>query len=136
MRMESPMRRWPFAIVALLLSVLAGCHRPLNSGDPDTDRINAQSLAEGRAMIGKEYIIVAPLLVCPEQDAVNNRAHEPQCRFRSAGRFRVEDAALNNRDNTILRIGGADVSGFILYRAYLPRGYQDVQDYFGTRKRE
>ena len=122
--------------VFVALAILAGCARP----DPAWDAIHAQSLQEARAVVGREYILVAPLLVCREPAGVYNSAIygnliNPGCRMASAGRFRVEDAVALRDGRTVLRIAGPEIAGFTAYRTDLPRPYKDPQDYFATGSR-
>ena len=121
---------------AFLAILLSGCAYP----DPFA-AVHALSQQQAAAMIGREYILVAPLLVCREPSRVYNGAIygnlvNPGCRMVSAGRFRVEDAvALRNDGRTVLRITGPEIAGFAAYRADLPRPYKDPQEYFATGNR-
>ena len=126
------MRR-PLAFLAIAFAGLAGCHTPFRSGDPARDEWNARAWQEGRAMVGKEYILMRSMLVCPEASAVNDPSRDWQCRMRGGGKIRVEDAVLNNRDDTILHLAG-DVSGFSLYRADMPKPFTAPADYFGAKR--
>jgi|HubBroStandDraft_4_1064222.scaffolds.fasta_scaffold907934_1 hypothetical protein len=130
------MRRWPFAVIVATLGGLTACGDPLNTGNPDRDRVAAQSWQAGNAMIGKEYVSKSELLVCSDLTAVNNPARAGECKFRSVARFRVEGAVLTRRGETVLRIAGPDASGFILYRADIPIAYQELQDYVGATRRQ
>jgi hypothetical protein len=119
-----------------LVMLVAGCARP----DPLAD-LHARSQAEARAMIGKEYIFVAPARVCRDQSGVYegglyaNRVLGTGCRTVGAGRFRIEDVvALPNDGRTLLRITGPEVAGYMPYETYMPQPYKSVADYFPTGK--
>jgi hypothetical protein len=135
------MRLWHFPTLAFLL---AGCAQP----DP-LWLAHAESQQQARAMIGKEYIIVAPLLVCRGQsDVYDFRYMGPvkrapfrpvinlECPELGAGRFRVVEAAmLKNDGRTVLHIVGPGIDGYIPYETYLPKAFRDAQEYFATGSR-
>jgi hypothetical protein len=87
--------------------------------------LNRVSWSEAQAMVGREYTVVAPLLVCPDPAAVGNRARAWECKFWRRGAFRVEDATIANRRDIVLRIGGGEGAGVILYRTDFPRPYKE-----------
>ena len=125
----------------MLVFLLAGCAQP----DP-LWLAHAQSQREAQAMIGREYIIVAPMLVCRAQTDVYDFRYmgpvkplgpviNPECPELAAGRFQVIEAAmLRNDGRTILRIVGPGIDGYIPYESYLPKAYKEVDVYFGTRR--
>lgn len=103
------------------------------------DFLQVQSQQQARAMIGKEYIITAPLRVCRDESGLSDRPffgepRTPQCRMFTSGRFRVEDAITRRDGRTVLRIAGPEVSGFAPYETYLPQAYTPVETYFSTGK--
>lgn len=126
---------------ALGFAILAACAQP----DP-LWLAHAASQQQASAMIGREYIIVAPLLVCREQSDVYDFRYlgpvkraplrpvvNPECAELGAGRFRVVDAAiLKNDGRTVLRIGDAGIDGYIPYESYLPKAYKEADAYFGA----
>jgi hypothetical protein len=124
------------ALLAIGLAGLAGCHKPFDSGAPEMDWRNTLSYEQGRAMVGKEYVIVAPLAICSEAGAIGNPVADWKCRPRSAGRFIVQEATLSPRDNTVLRIAGPGIAGFVLYSVNIPPAFTPVENYFATGKRE
>jgi hypothetical protein len=141
-RLTMRLRRFP-----MLAFVLAGCARP-DPAQPDPLAVaHALSQEQAHAMIGKEYIIVAPVLVCRDQSDVYDRRYmgpvskfgssrsviNPACPELGAGRFRVVDAAtLKNDGRTVLHIVGPGIDGYIPYESYFPKGYKEADAYFGT----
>jgi len=112
---------------------------------------HAVSQQQASAMVGKEYIVVAPLLICRDQsDVYDFRYMGPvpklaplrpvvntACPELTAGRFRVVDTAmLKNDGRTVLHIVGAGIDGYIPYESYFPKGYKEVDRYFGTQTPE
>ncbi len=89
-------------------------------------------------MVGKEYVVVAPMRVCRDQADVYNPAFygnlaPATCHQVSAGGFKVEDAVvLRNDGRTLLRIAGPGFAGYIAYEVYLPKPYKDPPEYFAT----
>ena len=132
------MRVWYLPMLGLFL---AGCAQPDPLWLP-----HAQSQREAQTMIGKEYVVVAPMLVCRAQSDVYDFRYmgparrsplqpviNPECAELRAGRFRVVDAAiLRNDGRTVLRIAGPEIDGYIPYETYLPKAYKDAQEYFAT----
>lgn len=122
------------AAIAIAVGFGAGCAGP----DPAWDDLHARSQLEARAMVGKEYILVAPARLCRDPADVYNRAFygnlvPAACRPVTGGRFRVDDVvALKNDGRTLLRIAGPDFAGYIAYETFLPKPFRDVQDYFAT----
>ena len=130
------------AIAVALLIAVAGCAQP----DPFAVA-HAVSQGQARAMIGKEYVITAPLLVCRDQSDVYDFRYlgpikhaplkpviNPRCDDVGAGRFRVVDAATAwNDPRTILHIAGPGIDGYIPYESFLPTPYKEAGAYFGTR---
>ncbi|HWB50069.1 MAG TPA: hypothetical protein VG651_13235 [Stellaceae bacterium] len=136
----------------LLLAVLlcSGCARPplQTSGDP-LAVAHAMSQQQASAMIGREYIVTAPVLVCRAPSDVYDFRYmgpvpklaplkpviNPECAELGAGRFQVVDAAMLRDDGrTVLHIVGAGIDGYIPYESYLPKGYKEVGAYFGTQR--
>jgi len=128
------------AVAGWLLCGVAGCAKP--PPDPvwdarPLDTLHAQSQLQARAMVGKEYIITAPLRVCRDEADVSDRLdygrpRVAQCRMFTSGRFRVEDVIVRRDGRTMLRIAGPQVNGFLPYEIYLPQGYTPVETYFPT----
>jgi hypothetical protein len=120
-----------FLALAGLLAA-AGCAPP----DPEYERLNAMSLQQARAMVGREYISVAPERICQDPSAVYGAGNSPGCRFTAAVRFTVEEVVLLRNDTRpILRIAGTEAAGYIAYGVLLAKSYKPVEEYFGTGRR-
>jgi hypothetical protein len=126
-----------------MLLASAGCAQP----DP-LWVAHAVSQQQASAMIGKDYVIVAPLLVCrdpsdvydfrymgPARLAPQRPVITPHCPELTAGGFRVVDTVmLKNDGRTILRIVGPGIDGYIPYESYFPKAYKEADAYFATRR--